>query len=232
MEHAVATDPAVAARLAEFRSQSERLRRAYAPVLEEPVPERLRAVFQRAAPPAGGTVVNLAAQRAARVVTERLRGWAWPEWTAMAASLLVGVFAMQIQTHRSDDAPIRTRPDGLVAGSALAKALSTQLASTQGRDSAIQVGLSFENRDGQMCRTFNVPGARAWSGLACFSGGDWHVGMAIEDPRSAQQRSPDAMRMAASEIPPEILRAATEQMRAEPMDAAAERAARDRGWRP
>src|SRR5579859_449852 len=84
VEAAAAADPQLAQRIAQHRSLRASLRAAFDPVLTEPVPERLLA----AARGAGGAhrtdnVVALAARRQAR--------WSWPQWSAVAASLLVGV---------------------------------------------------------------------------------------------------------------------------------------------
>ncbi len=230
VERAVAGDATLTARVAELRSQRDRLRLAYAPMLEEPVPARLLNGLHAATPRGDAAVVDLVTRR--RPVAQRLKSWTWPEWTAIAASLLLGALVMQIQSVRNDDVPFRMRPDGLVAGRSLARALSTQLASSQDADAPVQVGLTFGNGAGRLCRTFSARATRPWSGLACFDDGDWHLGMAIESGPPRGPASSGAMRTAASEIPPEILRAAAEQMRGEPLDAAAERAARDRGWRP
>ena len=45
VEAAIATNPALAAQVAAFRRQRTRLQRAFAPMLEEPVPERLLAAL-------------------------------------------------------------------------------------------------------------------------------------------------------------------------------------------
>ena len=232
VDAAIASDPALAARVAALRSQRVRLRQAYAPMLDEVVPQRLHAVIENTALPAASQVVDFAARRASRSVRQRLTEWSWPEWSAIAASLVIGILAMQPQSQRFADSPVRSGPAGLVAGRSLATVLSSQLASTQSPDAAVQVGLSFENASGQLCRTFAEQGARPWSGLACFTNGEWHVGMMVEGAGPARRQAPGTMRTAASEVPPAMLRVVTEQIRGEPLDAGAERAARDRGWRP
>ena len=232
VDAAIAKDPALATRIAAFRSQRDRLRQAYAPILEEVVPQRLRAVVEKSALPAASQVVDLAARRSSRTVRQRLSGWSWPEWSAIAASLVLGVLATQPQGQRFANSPLRAGATGLVAERSLATVLSSQLASTQSPDAAVRVGLSFENASGHLCRTFAAPGERPWSGLACFTNGEWHVGMMIEAGGPTQRAAPGTMRTAASEIPPLVLRVVSEQIRGEPLDADAERAARDRGWRP
>jgi anti-sigma factor RsiW len=74
VEAALARDPELAARAAEFRAQSASLRDALDPVLAEPIPERLLAA---AAPPASGEA-------------GAVRRWAMPALAA-AATLVLGV---------------------------------------------------------------------------------------------------------------------------------------------
>jgi len=75
IEHAISTDPAVAARARLFRESASLLRGAYADALHEKVPDRLIAALGKAAQPTN--VVAMPARRSARQVF----GW------AIAASL-------------------------------------------------------------------------------------------------------------------------------------------------
>jgi len=231
VEKAIAGDVAIAARVARYRAERDILRAAYAPILEEAVPTRLLAAAESATPPRAAAAVDLTARRAARSASQRIKSWSWPEWGAIAASLLIGLLVAQLQSARIDSSLVRVGREGLMASRALQTALSRQLASTQSTDAPIRVGLTFENTSGQLCRTFTAQGAQSWSGLACFAAGEWRLGMAVESlPGSARQLTPDTMRMASTDMPPALLRAVTDQIRGEPLDADAERAARDRGW--
>src|SRR5215472_18904714 len=79
LETAMTGDPELAQRVARQRALRARVREAFAPVLTEPVPERLLASV-RGAP---------AAERAANVIAFQARPrWSWPQWGAMAASLV------------------------------------------------------------------------------------------------------------------------------------------------
>ncbi len=232
VENAIAGDATLAARVARYRAERDRLRAAYAPILEEVVPARLLGAIESAPPPRTTTAVDLTGRRAARSMRQRVRDWSWPEWGAIAASLLIGLLVTQLQSSRVDSSLVRLGPEGMVAGRTLETALSKQLASAQSPDAPIHVGVTFENASGQLCRTFTAQGAPSWSGLACFATGEWRLGMAIENPPgSAAQSASNTTRMASSEMPPALLRAVTDQIRGEPLDADAERAARDRGWR-
>jgi hypothetical protein len=232
VEAAIGRDPSVAARVAEFRLQRERLQQAYSSVLEEPVPERLlAAVGEHAAPRPAGTVVHLEALRAASILRPQ-RKWSWPEWSAIAASVLLGILVSRVGLIGRNGESIGAGPDGLVARQSLAHALSTELASNQPSGGPVQVGLSFADKSGALCRTFNTREQRDMSGFACFRDGQWHVGMIIEaGPGATTSGSGGNLRTAASALPPALLRAIEDRMLGDPLDADQERAARARDWR-
>jgi len=202
-EAEMAADPALAAKVAQHRRLGARIAEAYAPVLDEPVPERLLALAS-AANQAGRRRVGL------------------PQWAAMAACLALGVVAgRELWPERG---PLAAHDGALVARGGLDKTLTTQLAADGG---AIRVGLSFKAGDGRYCRTFQSAPDRL-AGLACRRDGRW---VAQTVTAWAPQSTPD-YRTAASDFPAAVL-TAVEAMRAgETLDAPAERAARDRGWKP
>lgn len=221
---AVVADPALAARAERLRALTGTLRRAYAPVLEEPLPPRLQATLE----PPGDTattgesnVVSLRPRKAA----PRVRNWRWPEWTALAASLVLGVLVSPWLLRHDGDRLLRSQDGGLVAGKALARVLDTQLASeAHGRD-ALAVGLSFRDNDGRYCRSFSARAAKTVAGLACRESGDWRV-VAMADAADAAGE----LRQASTPLPASIL-AEIDARQAEMLDADAERAARARNWR-
>ncbi|MGE0830601.1 MAG: anti-sigma factor [Hyphomonadaceae bacterium] len=200
----IAADPAFAARVERQRALGALLRRAYEPVLSAEVPQRLN----DAATP---RVLNLDQARAVR------RGGAWSvrEWAAMAACLAAGLFvgagAMAQGVRFGSDS------SGLVARGALARALDVQLASeAQG---SVRVGMSFRAQSGDYCRTFQASGA---DGLACREDGLWRIEAAARAPANTEFRMASA---------PLIAQAADAMIAGEPLDAEAERAARDAGWK-
>lgn len=200
-------DAALAAEIARHRALKERLAAHYAPVADEPVPERLRAFLT----PDTAIDTSLAARRAAR----RLR-FAPIHWGAIAASLLLG---LAVGTQPWMPAADVTSADGLlVASGPLAKALDTQLASNQPAEAEIRIGLSFRDHDGRYCRSFE---GRALSGIGCRDGAAW----ALE--RTMQRQGSADYRQASSG---ELTAAAAAMMDGAPLDAAAERAARGAGW--
>jgi hypothetical protein len=232
VEAAIGRDASIAARVGEFRRQRERLQQAYSSVLEEPVPERLLAAVEaRAAARPSGTVVRLEPLRTAAAARSQ-RKWSWPEWSAIAASVLLGVLVSQLGSIGRNGESIDAGPDGLVARRSLAEALSTALAGNQSSGGLVQVGLSFGDKSGALCRTFNTHGRRDLSGFACFRDGLWRVGMIIEAAPGATAAAADGnLRTAASALPPALLRAIEDRMLGDPLDADQERAARARGWR-
>ena len=111
----------------------------------------------------------------------------------------------------------------LTARGELAGALSRQLASEAAPGSAVRIGVSFATRDGGYCRSFSV-GAKA--GLACRDGEAWRVPVLTETAAAAAGE----YRQAAS-APPAVLEAIDQRIAGTTLDAAAERAARERGWK-
>jgi hypothetical protein len=202
-EAEIAADPALAAQIARHSALARQVSAAYAATLEEPIPPQLLAV--------------------AAAANDRRRSAAPPRlipWAAAAAALVVGVFAGRLALPASG--PLDARDGALVARGQLASALSSGLAAQPG---AVKVGLTLRTPDGGYCRTFQSAPDRL-AGLACRRDGRWLA-------RTVTAWSPaaaPAYRTAASEIPPEVL-AAVDALGGQPLDAAAERAARDKGWR-
>jgi len=221
-ERAIAADPALAERVRQQQALRARLEAAYAPVLDEPVPARLLAAAR--GEPAPGKVFDFAAAREAR---QPRRGWQWPEWGAIAASLAAGVIGGQLLLGADD--PLRSTRDGsLVAHGALARALSAQLASAPPAGGEVQIGVSFVNRSGRYCRSFVLARDAALAGLACRDGNDWALQLLAP---AAKPEAGGGYRMAASALPPALLKAIDDQIQGPPLDAAGEQAAQRRGWK-
>ena len=106
----------------------------------------------------------------------------------------------------------------LVAAGPLARALDTQLASNQPADAGVRIGLSFRDKQGRLCRSFE---GAALSGIGCREDGRWALERALrgEGRRDYRQASSGAL---AADV--------AAMLAGDPFDAAAERAARDRGW--
>jgi hypothetical protein len=140
-----------------------------------------------------------------------------PLWGAMAASLVAGVLIGKAVW------PQEAPSEALTPSSQVAQALTAQLASDPG---PVKVGLSFRTADGRYCRTFQSAPDRM-AGLACRDEGRWTL-------RTATAWTPRASadyRTAGSATPPEVLAGVDRLMSGAALDAAQERAARDKGWR-
>lgn len=208
IEQAMRTDPAIAAAVERHRALRADVAAAFAGILDEPVPARLQ-------PPAPAPVVSLAEAR------EKRRRWSWPEWGALAATLVVGVLAGRMVPGGAP--AIAGNGSQVVARGELASALDRQVGG-QGND-AVKVGVSFAARDGAYCRSF-VMGASA--GLACREGGQWRIPVLTETEKEAA----GSYRQAGSASPPAVLDAIDARIAGKPLDAAGEEAARARKWQP
>ena len=117
----------------------------------------------------------------------------------------------------------------MLAAGTLARALSEQLASNQPADAAVQIGVSFRSRGGDYCRTFVLREKSALAGLACRDHGAWRL-----ETLAASESAPAAggeYRAAATALPPAVAGTLDALIAGEPLDADAEAAARDRGWK-
>ena len=200
-EAEMAADPALAAAVAAQAALRARLASAYAPVLDEPVP--------------------LSLTLAATAANDRGAGqFAWRIPASIAASLAVGLFVGLLM--RPATGPLISRDGSLVAEGALDRALTGQLAS---QDGAVKIGVSFRTADGGYCRTFQAAKDRL-AGVACRDQGRWVA-------RTVAAWSPEVTggyRTAGAETPPPVLAAMDSLIAGAPLDAVAERAARDGGW--
>ena len=212
VEQALATDPEMRAMLEEHRRLRKLLTGHYGPVAEEEVPERLLAML--GAEKAEG-VTSLSAARERKRTAPRL----WQRYGAIAASLAVGILAGQL-IPEGGEGPLATSNGSLVAEGSLAAALETQLASAQAPNEATRIGLTFQDRQGRVCRTFD---GSALSGLACKSHDDWQVLLV-----AASERQDSEFRQAGS---PAVVEAAQAMMAGAPLDAEGERRAKAAGWK-
>jgi hypothetical protein len=210
IEQAMRADPAIAAAVARHRALRADVAAAFAGILDEPVPARLQ-------PPAPTNVVSLEAAR------EKRRRWSWPEWGALAATLVVGVLAGKM-VGGGGASDIAGDGSQVVAQGELASALDRQVGGGKA-DGAVKVGVTFAARDGHYCRGF-VMGASA--GLACREGGQWKIPVLAETAPEAA----GGYRQAGSALPAAVLDAIDARIADKPLDAAGEEAARARNWRP
>lgn len=236
VEAAMAGDAAMAGRVARHRAMRDDIYASFAPVLDEAVPQRLRDALR----PAHAAPASPAPAYAPGPAANHSR-WSLPVWGALAASLVVGVLIGKMAmppfaAAGGKSAAVATVDGRLAAGGALARALSQQLASAPRQGQAVSIGITFRAADGQFCRSFTLrdgpPQSAPLAGLACRApaGGDrWLIPVLVEAPPDAA--APAGYRMAASAAPA-VLQAIDERIAGQPLDAAAERQALQRDWRP
>jgi hypothetical protein len=224
---AIAQDPGLAQRVERHRALRAEVAGAFAPVMDQPVPQRLRDAARSTQPGAApsrpeaprGNVVQFPARGS------RAPGAPWRarEWTAMAASLVLGgLIGWQFMARSAGD--FATEGGAVVARGGLARALDAQLASNQPADAEVRIGLTFESTDGAYCRSF-VARASSTAGLACHADGQWRiVTTSAVDAASGEIRQ-------ATTMPPAVLQAIEEHMRGDALDAQGEAAAREAGWK-
>lgn len=201
---AVAADPALAEEVRAHRALRARLETHFAPILQQPLPERLTDPLQ----PRPDKVVSLAEARE----THRGRAprWVWWAGPALAASLVLALFLP------------RGAGEGYADG-ALAEALDRQLVATQGADAEPRILLSFRDETGAYCRAY---AGTEQSGIGCRDAEGWRLRMS---GAGAPAQTGD-YRMAGNPAA-EVLARAQALAEGPALGADAERAARARGWR-
>jgi len=224
VELAMRLDPAIAERVRQHQALRSNVFGAFAATLNEEVPQRLHAAAR------SGKVVHLDSVRQLRtpppapVAKPR---WSWPQWGALAATLVAGVLAGGFGARSMDDgqqfAAFDQAAGALTAQGKLDKALTQQLASAAPLDANVRVGVSFVSREGEYCRSFMLPKT---AGLACRSGEQWRIPMMA----NSVQGAPGAYRQAGSELPAAVLAAIDERIVGQALDAKAEKAAQQQGW--
>ena len=230
IDAAIAKDPVIAAAVERHRRLRRRVHAAYDPVLAERVPDRLLAAAKTlpAANNSTAQVVELAVHR--HKMLPLLRRWSWPEWGAIAASLIVGVIAGQAGWRAAPGDLFATRNGELVARSDLSAALSDRLAS-EPANQGIRIALSFRSKQGQYCRAFTVAPPKdrsSLAGVACRDGNEWHMQTLAR--QAAEAASGATYRQAASALPASVLSTVSDMMEGDALDVSAESAARATGW--
>ncbi|NIJ35665.1 hypothetical protein FHR22_000314 [Sphingopyxis panaciterrae] len=206
IEREAESDMALAAEIARHRVLKTKLKAHFAPVVEEAVPERLRALLIE--PKISNSLSSRREARRAR--------FAPIHWGAIAAALVLGLtIGLKPWMPVAD---VGDANGALVASGALATALDTQLASNQRAGAAVRIGLSFRDKQGRTCRSFE---GRKLSGIGCRDQGRWALERTLTGQAGNDYRQASSGALAAD---------AAAMMAGDPFDAATERAARDRGW--
>lgn len=210
IEKAMEDDLALAAAIERQRALRNRLSARFDPVLTEAVPDHLLDML-------GNVDRSLDERRGQREPKRWQFGAA--QWGAMAASLVLGLYLGHASLTGSSWV-VGNGQGTLVAQGELERVLDTRLASLQPADAATRIGLTFRDRQGTICRTFD---ASSLSGIACRRDDEWHLRQMV-----ANGGPQGEYRQAGS---PAVTAAAAEIMAGEALDAHAEAEARAKGWR-
>jgi hypothetical protein len=209
VDEALRTDSGIAQRLSRYRALRSRLRAAYEPELQQPVPERLLA--------------TLRATRTRKLSPGIMAAAPWRY--SLAAGVLIAVGAGLLVWRHEHAGAIETLGGMRVARGNLAEGLSNQLSGDAAPGSDVRIGLSFVAKSGDYCRTFSLADD---AGIACRRAGRWEIlALAQRQPATAAD---SRFRTASSEIPAQVLQALDQQMSGEPLDRVAEIAARAGHW--
>lgn len=203
VERAMADDPALAAEVERHRALTARLRGSFAGLGKQPMPAGVEALFAR--------TDNVVAFPTAKPAPKPQR---W--WGAIAASLVAGLLLGQLVPRSGGE--LGFEGGTAVAQGKLARALDTQLASTQGADAPVRIGITFRDRAGALCRTFETG---TTGGIACASdSGPWRV----QALQGGGQATTTAYAQAGSPMAA-VLEQAQAMAAGDPLDAAGEAAA-------
>lgn len=224
IEAAIALDPSIAERISKHRGLRADLGAAFNGVLEEPIPKHLLDAAGASPATKSATVADLSAVRAAKQRAGKPHRWSWPEWTSIAASLVIGILAGRAALQPSKSDLFATNANGIVATGELSAALTDRIGGASD-DAPVSIGLSFRTKDGEYCRSF-ATGSSA--GFACREADTWKVRALSE---STAQAPSGEYRRAGTELPPGILAAIEDHMAGEALDQEQERAAKERGWK-
>lgn len=237
VEAAMAEDVALAARVKAQSALRQRLRSHFDPIIAEPVPEAWTAMIAAATqePAARGEtpveavgaraaeVIDIAEARAARrreQAPARRLGTRAFGGLALAASLALAVF-VGLQWHHAPGGA-GSNEDLALASPDLARRLDTQLASAQDGAPVRMLG-SFRRASGDFCRVFS---GAASSGIACKGETGWRIQALMP---GGQAQASDYRQAGSTQA--ELMAMAQKMAAGEPLNAAQEVAARDRGWR-
>ena len=227
VELAMRRDPALAEKVKRHKALRSNVFNAFASTLDEQVPQRLHAAAR------SGKVIHLDSVRQLRTppappALPEKTGWSWTEWGALAATLVVGVLAGTIGAKGvGGDEPLASfdnRAGALTAQGRLAEALTRQLAGAAATDPNFKVGISFLSKEGTYCRSFMLPST---AGLACRSGSAWRIPVLTNGAMGATTE----YRQAGTALPEAVLEAIDDRIVGQALDASAERAAQEKGWK-
>lgn len=227
LEVALRADPGLAARVAVHQRLRERLSSAFAEGLEEPVPAQLLATA-RGEPISSVAQLEDARRRSPRKAAppDARSNWSWPQWSAMAASVVFGIVLGQLALRAPAADFYISETGAIVAAGQVERALTAALANDS--SNAVNIGVSFRDNAGVYCRSFARQSEVPLTGLACRDGQTWRLEML--EHGSAQTENGPEFRTAGSVVSPAVAAAIAARADGEMLDRDDELAARDRGW--
>ena len=212
---AIDADAELAAKVAAHRKLKRMLSGHYAPILDQPLPDRLAAMLQTddgGEQEKAGAVIDFSTAKARQEEKRRLPAWGWGG-AAIAASLVAAL----VFTTRSGQSEMND-----YAAVQLAGALDSQLVASQPASADNRILLSFRNEAGEFCRAYSAADA---SGIACRDERGWRF-EALGEGSEPQGKD---FRMAGSEA--DILEQAQDMATGGALNADEEAAALAKGWR-
>ena len=209
MEARVAADPELKRLADQHRALGSQLRSAFNPIADAPVPQTLQAALRPTA-----QLIDFRAAKRARSMP------AVAQWTAMAATLAIGIF-IGTRVPQESSAPVQAEAGKFYAAASINRALDTELASAPTGD--VRIGITYRDSAGEICRTFTAP---AGSGLACRNSGRWQM----KGLFAAPEGQGSDYRMAAG-MDPNLAALVDSTIAGEAFDEAAEKAAKANGWK-
>lgn len=238
LEQALQHDQVLRTRLQALADGSELARRAFDPVLLEPVPPQLIAAIWRAPDPRDRATPARPGSSLTSGLLDRLGLASGPRaWPALAslAVLGLGVLIGWQLLAPTGDARWALREGAPVTDEALALALevspSGRVLRTAG--GALEILASFEQAGGGHCREFNRSsprGTRDELGIACRNAqGDWQLELLVAEEREAS--GGEARYQTASDQQHDRADAfLRDRVQGQPLNEAEEQALIERGW--
>lgn len=237
LEDALKHDAALRTRLQALADSSELARRAFDPVLLEPVPPQLIAAIWRAPDPRARSATGTARPIGLLARLDLTSGpRLWPALASVAVLGLGVVLGWQLLAP-AEEVRWTLREGAPVTDQALALALevspSGRVLRTAG--GAVEILASFEQVGGGHCREFNRSspgGTRDELGIACRNAaGDWRLELLV-----AEERSPEAgqtsYQTASDDQHDKADAFLRDRVAGWPLEEAEEQALIDRGWTP
>lgn len=221
IDAAAAADTGLAARLEALRAARSTAGAAF-PARSDPRDEVLAAMIA-AAPSASGQRAPARTFRWSLASTGRLLAprRVLATLAVGAAAFAAGLLAAPLLVR----SPALVSPTGEVSDPGLVRVLDQRLASDGPDAAGRSIGLTYRDAEGRWCRTFSAS-RDGVGGVACRDDGGWAL-------RALGPLAVDGgeLRTASSAIPDEVLAVVDLSAAGDPLDARAEAAARNEGWR-